>query len=83
MGLIFANALFLSKEWKWNKNLRKMKTFQVGKYTKVCSNNFEYGRPVEAAPNPTLFSRVMTMMPTLVLKRKLQLQEKSRQLERK
>ena len=32
-----------------------MKTFQVGKYTKVCSNNFEYGRPVEAAPNPTLF----------------------------
>ena len=32
-----------------------MKTFQVGKYTKVCSNNFEYGRPVEPAPNPTLF----------------------------
>ena len=34
---------------------RKKKTFQVSKYTKICSNHFEYGRPVEATPNPTLF----------------------------
>ena len=33
----------------------KKKTFQVNKYTKICSNHFEYGRPIEAAPNPTLF----------------------------
>ena len=33
----------------------KKKTFQVSKCTKICSNHFEYGRPVEAAPNPTLF----------------------------
>ena len=82
MGLIFANALFLSKEWKWNKNLRKMKTFQVGKYTKVCSNNFEYGRPVEAAPNPTLFLKGYDDDANVGVK-KLQLQEKSHQLERK
>ena len=24
-------------------------------YTKISLNHFEYGRPVEAAPNPTLF----------------------------
>ena len=29
----------------------KKKTFQVRKYTKICSNHFEYGRPVEAAPS--------------------------------
>ena len=33
----------------------KKKTFQVSKYTKICLNHFEYGRPVEAAPNPILF----------------------------
>ena len=33
----------------------KKKTFQVSKYTKICSNNFEYGRPVGVAPNPILF----------------------------
>ena len=33
----------------------KKETFQMGKYTKICSSHFEYGRPVEAAPNPTLF----------------------------
>ena len=27
----------------------------MSKYTKICSNHFEYGRPVETAPNPTLF----------------------------
>ena len=31
----------------------KTKTFQVSKHTKICSNQFEYGRPVKAAPNPT------------------------------
>ena len=61
----------------------KTKTFQVSKHTKICSNQFEYGRPVKAAPNPTLFLKVMTMMPRLVLKGKLQLQEKSHQPERK
>ena len=25
----------------------------MSKHTKICSNHFEYGRPVEAAPNPT------------------------------
>ena len=33
----------------------KKKTFQVTKCTKICSNHFDYGRPEEAAPNPTLF----------------------------
>ena len=33
----------------------KKKTFRVSKYTKICSNHFEYGRLVEAAPNATLF----------------------------
>ena len=33
----------------------KNKTFHVSKYTKIRSNNFEYDRLVEAAPNPTLF----------------------------
>ena len=33
----------------------KKETFQMGKYTKICSSHFEYGRPVEAAPSPTLF----------------------------
>ena len=33
----------------------KKKTFQVSKYTKICSNNFEYGRPVGVASNPILF----------------------------
>ena len=89
MGSIFANALFLSKEWKWNKNLDKasvfvdssgkIKTFQVSKYTKVCSNNFEYG---EAAPNPTLFLKGYDDDANVGVK-KLQLQEKSHQLERK
>ena len=32
----------------------KKKTFQVSKYTKICSNHFEYGRPEEAAPNSNL-----------------------------
>ena len=27
----------------------------MSKYTKICSNHFEYGRPVEAASNSTLF----------------------------
>ena len=27
----------------------------MSKYTKICSNHFQYGRPVEAAPNSTLF----------------------------
>ena len=35
--------------------LEKMKTFEVSKYTKICSNHFEYGRLVETAPSPTLF----------------------------
>ena len=27
----------------------------MSKYAKICSSHFEHGRPVEAAPNPTLF----------------------------
>ena len=42
----------------------KKKTLQVSKYTKICSNHFEYDT-----------SRFMTMMPWLVLKGKLQFQE--------
>ena len=37
---------------------RKKETFQVRKYTKICSNHFGYGRPEEAAPNPFLFLKV-------------------------
>ena len=33
----------------------KKETSQVNKCTKICSNRFEYSRPVEAAPNTTLF----------------------------
>ena len=60
----------------------KKKTFRVSKYTKICSNHFEYGRLVEAAPNATLFLWVMIMIPRLVLKGKRQLQEKSHEPER-
>ena len=35
----------------------KKKTFQVSKYTKIFSNHFEYGRPIEVAPSPTLFPK--------------------------
>ncbi|KAG1700043.1 hypothetical protein GQR58_005355 [Nymphon striatum] len=30
-------------------------TFQVGKYTKVCSNHFKHGRPTRWDPHPTLY----------------------------
>ena len=33
----------------------KEKIFQMSKYTRICSNHFEYGRLAEAAPNPTFF----------------------------
>ena len=33
----------------------RKETFQLSKYTKLCSNHFKYGRLVEAAPYPTLF----------------------------
>ena len=34
---------------------KKKKTFQVSKYTKICSSHFEDGMQVETAPNPILF----------------------------
>ena len=43
-----ANRLFVD-------STGKKKTFQVSKYTKFCTNQFEYGMQIEAAPNPTLF----------------------------
>ena len=62
----------------------KKKTLRVSKHTKICSNHFEYGRPVEAALQTLpISSRVITIMPRLVLKENLQLQEKSHQLQRK
>ena len=48
----------------------KKKTFQVNKYTKICSNHFEYGRPVEAAPNPTPFLKGYDNDPKVGVKRK-------------
>ena len=61
----------------------KKKTFQVSKYTQICSNHFEYGRPVEAAPNPTLFLKGYDDDAKVGVKRKVQRQEKSHQPERK
>lgn len=52
------------KEWKWSNyqenrvfvdSSGRKKTFQMSKYTKICWSHFEYGRPVETAPYPTLF----------------------------
>ena len=42
------NRVFVDSSGKKNK---------VSKYTKICSNHFEYGRPIEATPNPTLFRK--------------------------
>ena len=62
----------------------KKKTFQMSKYTKICSNHFEYGRLVEVAPNPTLFLKGYDDdAKVLALKGKLLLQGKSHQPERK
>lgn len=38
----------------WTRRLDR-KNFMVNKHTKVCSNHFELGRPVESHPDPTLF----------------------------
>ena len=69
MGLIFETRFFSPKIQNEVKTLtrlknrasldhlakKKKKTFQLRKCTKICSNHFEYGRPVEAAPNSNLF----------------------------
>ena len=38
----------------WTRRLNR-KNFKVNKHTKVCSNHFELGSPVDSHPNPTLF----------------------------
>ena len=35
----------------------KKRDSTVTKYTKVCSNHFEYGRPTQVSPHPTLYMR--------------------------
>ena len=38
---------------KNNKKLgSKTSMFKVGKYTSVCSNHFDYGRPTDVSPRP-------------------------------
>ena len=48
----------------------KKKTFQVSKYTQICSNHFEYDRLIEAAPKPTFFLRGYSMDDNAGVKRK-------------
>ena len=71
MGLIFETRFFSPKIQNEVKTLTKLinrasldhlakknktnKTFQMRKCTKICSNHFEYSRPVEAVPNLNLF----------------------------
>ena len=38
-----------------NKTSGKKSLFRVGKSTKVCSNHFQYGKPTDSYPHPTLF----------------------------
>ena len=35
-----------------DKTTGKTSMFKVGKYTSVCSNHFEYGRPTDVSPHP-------------------------------
>ena len=35
----------------------KTSMFKVGKYTSVCSNHFEYGRPTDFSPRPTKYMK--------------------------
>ena len=50
------------------------------KCTKICSNHFEYGRPVEAAPNPKLFLKGYDTK--IGVKRKAQPSRKEQQPEK-
>ena len=54
----------------------KKKTLQKSKYTKISSNHFEYSRPVEAAPNTTLFLKGYDSDVKVAVKRKTQISRK-------
>ena len=40
-----------------DKKTMKTSMFKVGKYTSVCSNHFEYGRPTDVSPHPTKYMK--------------------------
>ena len=46
------------------------KNFKFGKYNVVCSNHFEYGRPTDVSPVPTLYLKGYDDEPSLAVKRK-------------
>ena len=46
------------------------KNFKFGKYNVVCSNHFEYGRPTDVSPVPTLYLKGYDDESSLAVKRK-------------
>ena len=55
----------------------------MSKYTKICSDHFEYGRPVEPAPNPTLFLKACDDDAKVGVKRKVPTSRKEPPARRK
>ena len=53
----------------WTKLLSR-KRFKVNKNTKVCSNHFQLGKPVDSHPHPTLFLREYDRETEITRKRK-------------
>ena len=53
----------------WTKLLSR-KRFKVNKNTKVCSNHFQFGKPVDSHPHPTLFLKGYDRETEITRKRK-------------
>ena len=53
----------------WTRLLSR-KRFKVNKNTKVCSNHFQFGKPVDSHPHPTLFLKGYNREPAITRKRK-------------
>ena len=53
----------------WTRLLSR-KRFKVNKNTKVCSNHFQFGKPVDSHPHPTLFLREYDRETEITRKRK-------------
>ena len=50
--------------------LLSCKRFKVNKNTKACSNHFQFGKPVDSHPHPTLFLKGYDREPEMTRKRK-------------
>ena len=53
----------------WTRLLSR-KRFEVNKNTKVCSNHFQFGKPVDSHPHPTLFLKGYDRETEITRKRK-------------